>query len=491
MIDLEGRVRDHLHARLAAVPVPPGTAAAVRPSQGRRWLAPAVAAAVVIVAAGIGVWATWDGDDTGAPLVVTDDPATTTTPATSASTTASPTTTEMTGVPTTSLDDVASAGSARVDVVEWTPARVGPIVGLGDGFVTVYAGEPGGAVVRRSADGRTWDDVPSDLNLQGVSQLDADGDRLLVVGWREDFVQPWAGISTDGGATWTGTDLPGIDGEVRHAVRRQVYVADAALGPDGAVIVGAIVDTIDWRALAIEVTGVDHGEFNGGGGGDSTSYTVTYEDGAEIEYDLEALGLPAPSMIGAPASAWTWDDGGGWERSEPFGAASVYAVVHGPLGFVAHTQRADGSPDFNQLHDFNQLQRSADGRTWQPGPVPDGYSNVEALVASSDRYVLVADGDVLTSSDAITWEVARTRNGPERVMVSVPSVAAAGAGVVVALSEVAMPESYDDFDPSDQTLVVVWSPDGVTWEPIELPDPTAHVEVAVSDTRVLVLADDG
>jgi hypothetical protein len=460
---------------------------------GRRpWVVAAAVAAAVAVVAGIAV--SRSGDDADPPVDVVAD-STTTAAATSTSADTSTTTADE---PTTTTAAPAPPGLVVA------PSDLGfgaTVVALGDGFVSLDKElDEGPWTLRTSVDGLAWQDVPTDLPGDvTVQRMRSDGSRLVAVATVVGSDAMWAGTSADGGRTWTGAELTTPDLPQVEFVRWSHSNTEAAVGTDGYLVVGSMSSSIDHRALAIAQTGRDPGVgalYSGGG----TQWTVEPEDGsAPITLDLSGID-PAYLDLGVTIpAAWVSDDGASWELLvEPFGPGRApYTVVSGPDGFLATTQATrpgvEGEPGAEIV---NALQRSVDGRTWDLAPLPDGMINLPWIAADRSRYLLLGEDRVLrTSTDGAAWTVlaaldmsARPGDGGGELEVGPAGIVVAGMAINGPASE---PGDVVD-EPVDPDSFVItgyatWSPDGVTWQPVDLPEGTAWASGAVSDEHVLVL----
>jgi hypothetical protein len=395
--DLEDRVRAHLHARLAAVDVAPGSPDAVRPARPRRWIVPTAAAASValVVAGAVGAWSTRgdddDGDDPGDAVVVTDDPETSTTVGVTVDTPV-PTT-----VPAPSHPGIAIAPSSPV----WSPADAMPvIIGHGDGFVAIV--QTGGATTLRSSDdGTTWYETAVDIGGAVVRRLVSDGDVLLATGSLDD--EPWAATSADDGRTWSRVALGLPDLTQPEWTQRWTDVSGAARVAGGFVLVGAITDRADLAALMLAQTGIDMATFDGYGESWSGT-TAEIDPGGDAEpitLDVSGLDPSVRDPYGRLTTVvWRVDgDGTASEPSvDPFGAGrGAQVVVSGPLGAAVLSSTDQGrGPSW--------MEASSDGVTWTEVPLPEGLTN-QRLSAGSTGYVLTdQDGRAMWRSDDLgTW----------------------------------------------------------------------------------------
>jgi hypothetical protein len=397
--DLEDRVRAHLHARLAAVDVAPGSPDAVRPARPRRWLVPTAAAATValVAAAGVGAWSARDaGDDAGDAgdaVVVADDPET---PTTVGVTVDDPVPTTTAPPPTPAEPGIEIAPSGPV----WSPADSQPVIaGHGDGFVAIV--QSGGATtLRTSADGSTWNETAVDVGGAAVRDLTSNGDALLATGSLDD--EPWAATSADDGRTWSAVELALPDLAQPEWTRRWADVSGAAPVPGGFVVVGGMSDTVDLPALALAQTGVDMTTFDGygEGWGDTTVEIDPGGDDAPITVDLTVVDAAVRGPYGR-TTALVWQvDGDGIASApsvDPFGAGRVPRVAaSGSAGVAVLTTTAGGQGP-------TALSSSSDGVTWTDVRLPTEATYAD-LSAGSTGYLLADGSGVWRSDDLLAWE---------------------------------------------------------------------------------------
>jgi hypothetical protein len=413
-----------------------------RPSRhGRARALVAVAASVAVVGAGVGVWAARDGgDEAAAPVVVTDEPTTTTGP--------EPTTTVATADPTLS--------AVPTPVVAPT-AAVGERVALtghGEGFVALVTRADGSQIVRTSPDGTTWTERGVDLGGGTVDQLVSDGTTLTAVGVQGSFGEdrlPSAWRSTDGGATWSGgplplPELPALDDSILSIGNLAV-----AAGDDGVVVTGVVSRWLDLPTLVERQTGEaipEGSRFEV----DGTTITVTPPEGEPIVVDASGADPSIARLFDHVELGVLWrsTSGGGWEAElEPFGPDRLpYVAVAGPAGFLVGTQLAVDFPAMPE-GPLNLLHRSVDGRTWEDAPMPDGMVNVPSLAWGGGRYLALLDeGVVVTSTDLRTWERAGDVVADSSVTAA-GQLAGGGAGFVV------VTWSHPGVAPEDRSPVVV------------------------------------
>jgi hypothetical protein len=394
-------------------------------------------------------------------------------------------TTETTSAPPSSIGASVPEGvvlGTAITTAGFPPSR---IVGHRDGFIQMTTFD-GRLMMSRSVDGSSWESIPTDLAVDGVSFAASTGSHLFVVGFPPPGSAPGtiAAFSTDDGATWRST-LLNVTASTTPYVTTDVNVSGFAATGDHAVAIGSAFSRVDWQAYAVAELGADHGHPVGEGtaaSGGPTAWRVEFADGFELNVDLAELGLEEIAFGQGPTPVgWAWD-GAGWEQFDPpFGSSfGMQQLVSGPAGFLTIApprQSTTGEMLLEVLH-------SLDGRNWEGTSLPDAVAGVAPPFAVGGvlGYVLIGEDVLFHSVDGTTWsEVHRFEDLAPDISGFLSSSPPAGGpiGFVISMAgPVPGPES--------QTRVM-FSADGLTWEEVPLPSPSDDAIVAVSDRQVLVV----
>ncbi len=391
----------------------------------------------------------------------------------SAATTANePTTAETTS--TTQTDPAIEGRVVMAPVSPWMEHSFARIVGQGDDFIRVEVRD-GFSKVSRSSDGLRWDATPTALALGSLQVLVADDARLLAAGPDEGTASAF--VSSDGGATWTGGVLAGPANEFAEYASSEVYVSDAVISPTAALVVGAVLTSVDWSAYSRGELGADHGEFRSEYF-DKGQLTIMFEDGFVLSIDPARLGTSEASW-GAPTTIiWRWN-GDHWDRTaHPFASPSNVDLVAGPAGFLGATQMPTWNPDGSTSFD---AYRTTDGQNWEhlvlPAALAVGGFGTTSFAAGPLGYIAIGREALFFSTDGAEWsEVHRWVDPDPTSAFPVMDAAAGRAGF-------ALPIRGDH-----PTALVLWSNDGLTWNEINVAaDAAQHAFTAVSDRLILVM----
>ncbi len=241
----------------------------------------------------------------------------------------------------------------------------------------------------------------------------------------------------------------------------QAYMAGVVRAPEGFVAVG--YEWPGWHALSWRSSDGSAWRLTDLGERDGTFMNAVAAAGSV---------LLAVGRDGNAAAAWTSTDGAAsWARVQ---AASFHeadhvrmdAVAAVPGGFLAG---GSAGPDIGRRS--ARLWSTADGRTWDPIPLPDADdARVTGIASAGSRTVVVGmrgterepEGSIVwVSDDDRTWR--RVPSGPESAAGLMVAVAAGGPGFVAVGTD------------ADQYAAVVWrSPDGVRWERVTSPTFAYH-----------------
>ena len=344
---------------------------------------------------------------------------------------------------------------------------------------------PGGTLmISRSTDGATWTPSPTDHTIDGVALVASNGDELFVSsGWGSSESQPpTVSVSADGGAAWTTSPLPIPEPASPYVVADSNVSALAAT--DGAALaLGTVFLRGDWQLYSADVLGVDHGQVTGEGG-DPLNWTVEFEDGFDLTVDLTEIGMPELAAgLGPLAIAWL-RTGATWEIvALPFSGSSVNPIqlVAGPAGFLTVGPPAEQSMGPQTA----KLYRSADGRKWETGDLPEGFSMSEMLgsvflAAGPLGYVIIGETALAFSADGVTWSTVAEFDdlSPDTSgFLSAYPPAGGPAGFAV---------PFADGTGSGGAPRILVSRDGQSWEPVLVGAPAFDAMVAVSEDSILV-----
>lgn len=394
-------------------------------------------------------------------------------------------------------------------------ALVGVIANAG-GFVAVgdTGSTPDAATAWTSPDGMTWTKrsmPPNPVGSSHVSGLVAGGPGLVAIGSITtslaaggDAALVWT--SSDGGITWTATELPQPTGS------QVPFGAEAiASGPDRIVILGACepvapgpacprsrflwqsTDGRDWRvvefpeqdvSLSTVVAGgsgfLIGGARNASASGDAAIWTSPdgrswasvgdLPDGAGVPGEplpVNAIGVGPDRIIalsghagmGVRARAWSSGDGRTWRlvadlsdrwfgigSAQPLWTSSGFLAV----GWTAPDVAPPAHPDLPVARSRTILH-STDGSTWDPliqPPLPEG-SRLTGLADGGDRIVAVGSGlggaIVLVSPANLVTPVPGPSPGPSESTDGAATVCdeAAAAAVVPNLQALAVVRAYE------------------------------------------------
>lgn len=295
----------------------------------------------------------------------------------------------------------ADPGSAQPDGAELTPAdlstgpvldwvEVAPLAGAvsvhptGDGRVYARSFEGNGMQLRVTADGVTWDSLPTP-RLDRVDLVDLSGDTWLITGWDRDAGEMllW---SDDGGATWN-TLATGF-GELEplespYLASSEFVAAVAASGGRILVATQTFVD-FDVAALLVDLGVADSQEDLFGFGWGSGVIEAEVGDAAsprQVVITYEEAGLDAETTE--------------FLEQGDRGAIHLYMSEGASLDFVAEFE--GGGPQALPSDDgFTLSFFGVDGRTLVTSP--DGVDWTEISVSPF--------GELAAGPDGALWEAA-------------------------------------------------------------------------------------
>ena len=166
-----------------------------------------------------------------------------------------------------------------------------------------------------------------------------------------------------------------------------------------------------------------------------------------------ALESVVGTQNGIQAQAWVSRDGRSWRRLPDGTFGNVISIVAASTsdGIVVLATAPDGT---------GEAWRSTDGLTWTSSPAPAQRRIDTGYVAGGAGGVVVAvesqPASIERSTDGASWQTISMPTGDN---VQVTGVAAFGAGFVAVGHEFSVPDAP----------VAWWSPDGVTWNPAQVP----------------------
>jgi hypothetical protein len=301
----------------------------------------------------------------------------------------------------TRLGDVPAFANGTVSDVFGTGAQLIAVGKVSDGASPV-------AAVWMSADGLSWQRLPTDATFAGTEALNvaAHGDTLIVLGpghgtssvrvWLSQGQRSCASCSVPpSGHPWQAASLsfPGGRDE------QPLFAAIASGGP-GFVFVGAGIRIVDGKPVpmgAIVATSPD-------------GATWSFNDPASPEFAGGSMsgvaagpsGVVAVGETGVAPTVWTSVDGLSWRRlsdaiSGP--GLSLRSVAAGPAGFVAVGDAGGSAASWV----------SADGSSWQASPASEALANARMLHVAwlGSEFVAIGesagDGIAWSSADGLTW----------------------------------------------------------------------------------------
>jgi hypothetical protein len=367
-----------------------------------------------------------------------------------------------------------------------------------------------GAMLWRSTDGVTWDDVGIDLGGSvAISRVLPYGEGLLLVGTRTEQ----QAAAERPGATIVWRSLPGrsidADSWVEVALDSpgvSPYYVTAAVNDSGYITVVA-EGSIDLTAAVVDpllppgFSATDPDVFAQG------SAVVVDADTTDGRVDVIAQFAAMPELTVVGNRAW----------SRVVGLDGAETMASYPLPATGHYQ--DGPQQFLRVA-TTTAWASEDGIEFRPvtGAIPDGFFIAEHrkdrfVAAAYDRQASFAPNENITvweSRRGNTWHPAQEQP-PSRCS---PFFFAAGGSRLLALSEtgpicirdgnadwvvlggdrppagslVGGDAGFALFPFDTQIAPPQFSPDGVNWTELEIPEDSVHPQIVVLGDRLLLTA---
>ncbi|MCP5028346.1 MAG: hypothetical protein GY929_18880 [Actinomycetia bacterium] len=351
-------------------------------------------------------------------------------------------------VPSSGLSFGGGSSAAAVLGLEGE-AHISSISAIDGGWLAVVQRwEPDGpgsntAEFLRSADGHNWESGPGpELGPdEQIHDIVVEGDLMVATGAafpegfferieaEESYAEPYrfesptpkVWVSTDGGATWTGTELSTDRPDLPHWAHPNTWLGNAAIHGSTILLTGSSYVDVDVPSLLGEDPADDYDVGYGWSRGPGGEFQVEIwrdegSGGPEIHTASE-LGIEGDvfELLGQGASViWRTTDGVNWEKQDGPADVSLEQIITGPGGLysVGHPRYDEfGSHDAVAEEEFEgpALWRSEDGSSWEKVddlPV-DGDGFIQRVFEFGDDIAIVTEewpnGPTLWRFDGQTW----------------------------------------------------------------------------------------